>query len=159
MNVLGKTRRVRAEPDVSGEFSGLVNDRADKFMAFLSTNADNAFTRPWHRLERGLRVNRIRKFVADETERSHFTEVEQQRMFEALSKALDKKQLNSKSVVVYDTTEQKILEIKGFSFHRTADGTLQFTFSERKTGTLRRKPTEQPAQAQVASKIDSQPQP
>jgi hypothetical protein len=156
MNVLGKTRRVRAEPDVSGEFSGLVNDRADKFMAFLSTNADNAFTRPWHRLERGLRVNRIRKFVADETERSHFTEVEQQRMFEALSKALDKKQLNSKSVVVYDTTEQKILEIKGFSFHRTADGTLQFTFSERKTGTLRRKPTEL---TQATSKIDGQPQP
>jgi hypothetical protein len=139
LNFLAKTRKARTDTDVSGEFTGIVNDRADKFMAFLSTNADNAFTRPWHRLERGLRINRIRKYVADETERSHFSEIEQQRMFETLSKALDKKQLNSKSVVVYDPEKQNILEIKGFSYHRSSDGTMQFIYSERKTGTLRRK--------------------
>jgi hypothetical protein len=140
MNFLGKTRKARPETDISGtEFNGIVNDRADKFMAFLSTNADNAFTRPWHRLERGLRINRIRKFVADETERSHFTEIEQQRMFDTLLKALDKKQLNSKSVVIYDSDKQSILEIKGFSYHRSSDGTMQFQYNERKTGTLRRK--------------------
>jgi len=151
MNFLAKTRKARPDTDVSGEFTGIVNDRADKFMAFLTTNADNAFTRPWHRLERGLRINRIRKYVADETQKSNFSEVEQGRMFETLSKALDKKQLNSKSIVVYDSDKQEILEIKGFSYHRSADGSMQFTFSERKTGTLRRKvvaptsvPTEQP---------------
>lgn len=140
MNFLGKTRKARPENDISGnEFTGIVNDRADKFMAFLSTNADNAFTRPWHRLERGLRINRIRKYVADETERSHFTEIEQQRMFDTLLKSLDKKQLNSKSVVIYDSDKQSILEIKGFSYHRSSDGTMQFQYNERKTGTLRRK--------------------
>lgn len=139
MNFLAKTRKARSETDVSGEFTGIVNDRADKFMAFLTTNADSAFTRPWHRLERGLRINRIRKYVADETTKSNFSEVEQGRMFETLSKALDKKQLNSKSIVVYDSDKQEILEIKGFSYHRSSDGSMQFAFSERKTGTLRRK--------------------
>ena len=139
LNFLAKTRKARAETDISGEFTGIVNDRADKFMAFLSTNADNAFTRPWHRLERGLRINRIRKYVTDETKKSNFTDVEQQRMFDTLSKALDKKQLNSKSVVNYDPEKQEILEIKGFSYHRSADGSMQFMYSERKTGTLRRK--------------------
>jgi hypothetical protein len=139
LNFLAKTRKSRTDTDISGEFTGIVNDRADKFMAFLSTNADNAFTRPWHRLERGLRINRIRKYVADETARSNFTEIEQQRMFDTLSKALDKKQLNSKSVVNYDPEKQEILEIKGFSYHRSSDGTMQFLYSERKTGTLRRK--------------------
>ena len=138
MNFLAKTRKARTE-DASGEFTGIVNDRADKFMSFLSTNADNAFTRPWHRLERGLRINRVRKYVADETAKLNFSEVEQQRMFDTLSKALDKKQLNSKSVVVYDQEKQEILEIKGFSYHRSSDGTMQFVYSERKTGTLRRK--------------------
>ena len=147
LNFLAKTRKSRAETDISGEFTGIVNDRADKFMAFLSTNADNAFTRPWHRLERGLRINRIRKYVADETERSHFSELEQQRMFETLSKALDKKQLNSKSVVVYDHEKQEILEIKGFSYHRSSDGTMQFMYNERKTGTLRRKVVQPVAEA------------
>ena len=147
MNFLAKTRKVRTE-DASGEFTGIVNDRADKFMNFLSTNADNAFTRPWHRLERGLRINRIRKYVADETAKLNFSEVEQQRMFDTLSKALDKKQLNSKSVVIYDQERQEILEIKGFSYHRTSDGSMQFVYSERKTGTLRRKvvaPVAEPA--------------
>jgi len=139
MNFLAKTRKARPETDVSGEFTGIVNDRADKFMAFLTTNADSAFTRPWHRLERGLRINRIRKYVADESVKSNFNEVEQGRMFETLSKALDKKQLNSKSIVVYDSDKQEILEVKGFSYHRSSDGSMQFTFSERKTGTLRRK--------------------
>jgi len=140
MNFLAKTRKARTETDVSGgEFTGIVNDRADKFMAFLTTNADSAFTRPWHRLERGLRINRIRKYVSDESQKSNFSEIEQQRMFDTLSKALDKKQLNSKSIVVYDSDKQAILEIKGFSQHRSSDGTMQFMFSERKTGTLRRK--------------------
>jgi hypothetical protein len=138
MNFLAKTRKARTE-DASGEFTGIVNDRADKFMNFLSTNADNAFTRPWHRLERGLRINRIRKYVADETAKLNFSEVEQQRMFDTLSKALDKKQLNSKSVVIYDQEKQEILEIKGFSYHSISDGTMLFVYSERKTGTLRRK--------------------
>jgi hypothetical protein len=139
LNFLAKTRKARTETDISGEFTGIVNDRADKFMAFLTTNADSAFTRPWHRLERGLRINRIRKYVADETLKLNFSDIEQQRMFETLSKALDKKQLNSKSVVVYDPEKQEILEIKGFSYHRSSDGTMQFVYSERKTGTLRRK--------------------
>jgi F0F1-type ATP synthase alpha subunit len=38
--------------------------------------------------------------------------IEQQRMFDTLLKALDKKQLNSKSVVIYDSDKQSILEIK-----------------------------------------------
>jgi hypothetical protein len=87
-----------------------------------------------------LRLNRLRLYVTEETERFHFTEAEQARMFEVLMKALDKKQLNSKSIVIYDTTAQKILEIKGFSFHKIADGSLQFQITEKKTGTLRRKP-------------------
>jgi hypothetical protein len=139
LNLLSKTRRKIV--DISGEFAGLINDRSDKFMKFLSTNADNAFTRPWHRLERGLRINRIRKYVTDESEQFHFPEADQKKMFDTLSKALDKKQLNSKSVVIYDTEKQAILEIKGFSYHKLADGSLDFQFSEKKTGTLRKKVT------------------
>jgi hypothetical protein len=159
-NLLSKTRR--RVTDISGEFAGLMNDRADKFMAFLSTNADNAFTRPWHRLEHGLRINRIRKYVADESQQHNFSESDQQKMFDTLSKALLKKQLNSKSVVIYDTEKQSILEIKGFSYHKVADGSLQFQFSERKTGTLRRKlqgPQQQPQQQQQQQEPQPQQQP
>ena len=137
MNTLAKTRR--RVMDISGGFPGMISDRSDTFLKFLVSNAEDAFTRPWHRLERGMRTNRIRKFVDDEAERFQFTEEDKALMFLTLTKALDKKQLNSKSIVNYDQEQQKILEIKGFVFHKQADGAMKFQFTERKTGTVRRR--------------------
>ena len=136
MNTLGKTRR--RPVDISGGFPGLISDRSDQFMKFLVTNAEDAFTRPWHRLERGRRLNRLRKFVEEEAERFHFSEEDQTSMFQMLERALDKKQLNSKSIVTYDIEQQKILEIKGLVFHKQADGKIVFQITERKANTVRR---------------------
>jgi len=136
MNTLAKTRR--RPVDISGGFPGMVSDRSDQFMQFLATNAEDAFTRPWHRLERGRRLNRIRKFVEEEATRFNFSEAEQLAMFQMLEKSLDKKQLNSKSIVTYDTEQQKILEIKGLVFHKQADGSILFQITERKSNTVRR---------------------
>jgi len=136
MNTLSKTRR--RPLDISGGFPGLVSDRSDQFMKFLETNAEDAFTRPWHRLERGRRLNRLRKFVEEEALRFQFSETDQLAMFQMLEKALDKKQLNSKSIVTYDTEQQKILEIKGLVFHKQADGKIVFKITERKAMTVRR---------------------
>ena len=134
--MLAKTRR--RVLDVSGGFPGLISDRSDQFMKFLVTNAEDAFTRPWHRLERGRRLNRLRKFVEEESLRFNFSDQDQTAMFQMLEKALDKKQLNSKSIVVYDVEQQKIMEIKGLVFHKQADGTIAFQITERKTNTVRR---------------------
>jgi hypothetical protein len=146
MNSLAKTRR--RIPDISGGFPGLLSDRADQFVKFLQTNAEDAFTRPWHRLEVGMRRNRLRKFVEDEAQRFQFSEDEQEAMFQTLSKALDKKQLNSKSIVNYDPEQQKVLEIKGLTFHKQADGRCVFQFSERKTGTVRKRSGSPPTDIQ-----------
>ncbi len=144
MSNLSKTRK--RVVDISGGFPGMVSDRSDQFMKFLATNSEDAFTRPWHRLERGMRMNRLRRFVEEEAVRFQFSDEEQMSMMATLTKALDKKLLNSKSVVNYDTDQQKILEIKGFVFHRQADGTILFQFVERKTGTMRRKASTEPKQ-------------
>lgn len=155
MNTLAKTRR--RVMDISGGFPGMISDRSDTFLKFLVSNAEDAFTRPWHRLERGMRTNRIRKFVDDEAERFQFTEEDKALMFLTLTKALDKKQLNSKSIVNYDQEQQKILEIKGFVFHKQADGAMKFQFTERKTGTVRRRvgspQATQPPQAQEPKQL------
>jgi hypothetical protein len=136
MNTLSKTRR--RQLDISGGFPGMVSDRSDQFMKFLVTNSEDAFTRPWHRLERGRRLNRLRKFVEDESLRFQFSEMDKTEMFDMLVKALDKKQLNSKSIVTYDTEQQKILEIKGLVFHKQADGSIVFHINERNASTVRR---------------------
>jgi len=142
MSGLGKTRKRIV--DISGGFPGLVSDRTDQFMKFLATNSEDAFTRPWHRLERGMRLNRLRKFAEDEAERFKFTDQEKNELFTMLSKAVDKKQLNSKSIVNYDVEKQKILEIKGLVFHKTADNRIIFQITERKAATQKRRPTAEP---------------
>ena len=118
-------------------------ENSSMFLQFLESNANTAFKRPWHRLERGLRLNRLRKFADDETARFNLNEVEQARLFQVLLKALDKKLLNSKLIVNYDMDKQQILEIKGLIMHRLADGSVNFQLSDRKAGsTVKRRPVE-----------------
>lgn len=136
MSGIAKTRR--RVPDLSGGMIGF-SERNDQFLKFLASNSDDTFTRPWHKLEAGVRKNRLRKFVDDEAARFQFTEEDKALMFLTLVKALDKKQLNSKSVVNYDQETQNILEIKGFVYHKLADGKMTFQFVERKVGTMRKK--------------------
>jgi hypothetical protein len=144
MSNLGKTRR--RVMDISGGFPGMISDRTDQFMKFLVSNSEDAYTRPWHRLERGMRLNRLRKFADEEAERFNFNDDEKAELFTMLTKAVDKKQLNSKSVVTYDTEQQKILEIKGLVFHRTAEGRIVFQITERKATTQKKRPTEKSQQ-------------
>jgi hypothetical protein len=137
MSGLSKTRKRIV--DLSGGFPSVVNDRADQFIKFLATNSEDAFTRPWHRLERGMRLNRLRKFADEESTRFNLSETDKTDLFNMLVKALDKKQLNSKSVVNYDVDQQKILEIKGLNFHRTAEGAVIYQISEKRGVTQKRR--------------------
>jgi hypothetical protein len=106
----------------------------------LDAGAADAYKRPWHRLERGLRLNRLRSFVDDEVMRVSLSESESAQLLGLLQKGLDKKMLNSKTTVIYDQDVEKIKEIKGLVSHRSADGILRYTFVEKRAiQTLRRR--------------------
>ncbi len=106
---------------------------------FIDAGAQDAFKRPWFRLERGLRLNRLRAFTEEERTKLSLTQYETAALLALLQKALDKGQLNSKTNVVYDHEAEKILEIKGLVMHRGADGYMKFQILEKKTATARRK--------------------
>ena len=91
-------------------------------VSFLETNANDAFRRPWHRLERGLRLNRIRLFISSEKSKLNLSDADTDYLTNLLHKSLDKKLLNSKSAVVYSVDAQEIQEIKGLVYHTTAEG-------------------------------------
>ena len=112
---------------------------------FLNLNASEAYKRPWHRLERGLRLNRLRKFIDSEATRMNLSEVDRDMLTNILHRALDQKLLNSKTAVVYNIENEEIQEIKGLIYHRTADGRILSKLVEKKAGiTLRRKKTDEP---------------
>jgi len=115
---------------------------------FLNISASEAYQRPWHRLERGLRLNRIRKFVDSERQRMGLTDEDADALKQRLEKALDKKMLNSKTCVVYDMEKEEIQEIKGLVYHKTAEGRILSSIVDKKSAvTFRKKPLKAAAAA------------
>lgn len=104
----------------------------------LFDSARVAYARPWHRLERGLRLNRIRQYV---DELGPYTPAEKEQIYQYLQKQLDKKQLNTVRIVSYDPELQKITSIRGFEVRRGEAGAIRcgFVVKKRVDATRRRK--------------------
>lgn len=160
MNTSGirnKTVKKTNTPDV--DLSGNVYT---PLMNLLKKETESAFRRPWHRLERGLRMNRLRKFSEEEGKRLKLSEQERNNLFLLLNKSLEKKLLNSKTSVIYDQDQERITEIKGLVMHRTSTGETLFQLLDRKNAvTFRRRPgsagTVQQQQQQQQSSDPSKP--
>ena len=142
-----RTRRAGSEDEESFLNTGLES--------FLDLKASEAYKRPWHRLERGLRLNRIRKFIENERQRMNLSDVDTELLTNLLHRALDKKQLNSKTCVIYDAEKEDVQEIKGLVYHKTADGRIVSQIA-RKTVPTRRKIPGKPAPAPASTSAASQ---
>jgi hypothetical protein len=145
-----QTRRRPASPQPVDSTVGFNTE----LESFLNLNASEAYKRPWHRLERGLRLNRIHRFVEVEKTRMNMSAEDAEALRLKLEKALDKKLLNSKSCVVYDPEKEEIQEIKGLIYHRSAEGRIMSSIVDKKVGMTFRKKTTKP-QAEESPKNDS----
>jgi hypothetical protein len=139
-NTFPRNRTRRASPSPVTQDSEPSYGSNTGLEQFLNLNASEAYKRPWHRLERGLRLNRLRKFIELESTRMSLAEADCEMLTNVLHRALDMKLLNSKTSVIYDPESEEIKEIKGLIYHKTADGRILSKLVEKKTSvTLRRK--------------------
>jgi hypothetical protein len=129
-------RKATVNLDVSG---AVALGFYEKTFQILSNDAGNALKRPWHKLERGLRIGRIRDYVARETERLKLNEEDSDILFKLLLKGLDRKILSSKAAVTYEFEKEQITEIKGLVAHTLANGRTKFQLIEKKPGTTLKK--------------------
>jgi hypothetical protein len=104
----------------------------DHFRNLLDESARDAFTRPWHRLERGLRLNRLRMYVEQMAPQCSFTADEKEQFFGFLQRALDRKLLNTHKIVNYIPEQQLIESIRGLEVRRAPDGSVKWGFSIKK---------------------------
>jgi hypothetical protein len=105
---------------------------ADAFRDLLEAGAQEAYVRPWHRLERGLRLNRLRIFLEEVGSQFELTKEEKEAGFLFLQKSLDKKLLNTLKIVQYDQVTQRIQTIRGLDIQRTPEGVVKWGFSVKK---------------------------
>jgi hypothetical protein len=135
-SIRNKTVR-RSTHDISAnhvDFS--VNESLQRLIA---AEAGTAYKRPWHRLERGLRLNRLRAFTEDLATKRGLKDTEKQSLLTLLTKSLDKKLLNSKTSVEYDQDEETIKEIKPLVMHQAANGDVLFQLLEKRNAVTFRK--------------------
>ncbi len=113
----------------------------ESLQRLIQTEADQAFKKPWHRLERGLRLNRLRAFAEDMAQKRGLKDTEKQALLLLLTKALDKKLLNSKTAIDYDPESEMIKEIKPLVMHQSASGEVLFQLLEKRNAVTFRKRT------------------
>jgi len=135
-SIRNRTFRKSAHDLSSNVIDFAVNDSLQKLIA---AEAGTAYRRPWHRLERGLRLNRLRAFTDDLGAKRGLKDSEKQALLTLLSKALDKKLLNSKTSVEYDQEEEMIKEITPLVMHQSATGEVLFRLLEKRNAVTFRK--------------------
>jgi len=129
------------EEEPKAEVSPATQIGPDPFRNLLDESAREAFRRPWHRLERGLRLNRLRMYVEEMSAQCSFVTEEKERFFVFLQNALDRKLLNTHKIVEYLSEFQKIKSIKGLEVRRTPNGEAKWGFvrAKKADGTRRKK--------------------
>jgi hypothetical protein len=150
-----KTLRRSAASDLSGAKVRVDYAVNENLQRLLDSEANTAYKKPWHRLERGLRINRIRQFCQDMMEKRQLKQTETDALFALLMKALDKKTLNSKTAVIYDMETEKITEIKYLVMHQNAEGGVLFQIVEKRNAVTFRKKSSTAAPAAVEPALSS----
>jgi hypothetical protein len=124
-----KTQRRRAPatpvPEVPGPYisDNVAKATEDSLDALFAAETLNNFQQPWQKLDRGSRMDRLRKFVQCRTDLSL---AERASLLAAVLQAYELKQLNSKVAVEYDHVEAVVLNIRGLRERTNVNGLRTF---------------------------------
>lgn len=142
-----ESQRHKTQKKVNNDIQQEISEKEQTFKNLLEDSAREAYSRPWHRIERGLRLNRLRIFVEEIGPSHDMTKEEKDAFFVFLQKSLDKKLLNTLKVVQYDQEKQRILTIRGLEIKRNDEHVLKWGFHAKKqkgeSGTRKKKKGEE----------------
>lgn len=127
-----KTQRRRIAPtppsDVAGPFQGdsVAKATEDSLDALMAAETTNTFQQTWQKLDRGSRLDRLRKFVQGFSPQGPppLSPAERASLLTAILGAFELRQLNTKLAVEYEPTTATILSIRGLR-ERTAPSGLR----------------------------------
>ena len=128
-----KTQRRRVAPTPGpempiGPFAGdnVVKATEDSLDALFAAEANNNFQQTWQKLDKGSRLDRLRKFVQtyNPVDSSALSPAERASLLTAVLQAFELRQLNTKLAVEYDGTTATITSLRGLR-ERTAPSGLR----------------------------------
>jgi hypothetical protein len=125
-----KTQRKRMPStpanEVAGPFGGdtIVKATEDSLDAFFAAEVQNNFQQVWQKLDRGSRLDRLRKWVQtyEPASGSNLTLAERASLRTAVLQAFELKQLNTKVAVEYDPVDAIVTNVRGLRERTTPNG-------------------------------------
>ena len=129
--VRSKTQRRRGpstpalETAAVGPFGGdsVVKATEDSLDALFAAEAAANFNQPWQRLDRGSRLDRLRRWVQGYPD---LTPAERASLLTAILQAFELRLLNTKAVVEYDPMTATVLAVRGLRERRNVAGQRVF---------------------------------
>ena len=85
-------------------------------MELIEKEKDHIFKQNWNKLDRGLKINRIKEFVIRETIEKSLTKLQALQLSDLLISTCTNNKLNRVSEVSYDKDEGIILSLKNLIF-------------------------------------------
>jgi hypothetical protein len=146
-----KTQRKRAPPTagLTAPDSTFTSDTVckateDSLDAFFACESAATFNQPWQKLDRGSRLDRLRKFAASYP--GTLSAAERAALLSTVLKAFELRQLNTKVAVEYDPASATITAIRGLRERITPSGLRTYRIDPPTTArartTIKRKTTE-----------------
>lgn len=146
-----KTQRKRAPPtagttapDSTFTSDNVLKATDDSLDAFFACESAATFNQPWQKLDRGSRLDRLRKFVTMYP--GTLSAAERAALLSTVLKAFELRQLNTKVAIEYDPASATITAIRGLRERITPSGLRTYRIDPPTTArtrtTIKRKATE-----------------
>lgn len=141
-----KTQRRRVAPTPTpempvGPFAGdnVVKATEDSLDALFAAEANNNFQQTWQKLDKGSRLDRLRKFVQtyNPAEGSSLSPAERASLLTAVLQAFELRQLNTKLAVEYDGVTATITSLRGLRERTIPSGLRTFRIDAATAATSR----------------------
>jgi hypothetical protein len=159
-----KTLRKRAAPaapaaggagaaDAPFTSDTIVKATEDSLEAFFACESAANFNQPWQKLDRGSRLDRLRKFVAAYP--GSLTAAERAALLSTVLKAFELRQLNTKVAVEYDPASAMITSIRGLRERTTSSGLRTYRIDPPTTARARTTVKRKGSEAAAATTLTS----
>lgn len=134
--------------DVAGPFGGdnVVKATEDSLDALFAAEAHTNFLQPWQKLDRGSRLDRLRKFVQTyvPTTGAALTPAERASLLTAVLQAFELRQLNTKVAVEYDPATATVTAVRGLRERTLPNGLRSYRIEAIRTVQKTRKAVQPP---------------
>jgi hypothetical protein len=141
----GPSTPASESPSAVFQSDSVLKSTEDSLDALFAAETLTTFQQPWARLDRGARLDRLRKFVQSYPE---LTPAERASLLTAVLQAYELGMLKTKGAVEYDSVNAQVLVIHGLRERRTPSGLKVFRIDVPRVVPKTRKAVAGPGQTQ-----------